>query len=198
MLVTETFFTVGVTDAWTLTPPLQYHHRMASIDRVLHDVHVAPSPVFARPAVALALLTLVSACSSAPAESGDGSASAHDQATPADLAAGVDLSRSPDLSAPDLNASPDIAMSVDLATPPDLTPRDDLARSGCMGNADCDPGSFCKLALQPGCGGAGMCAPRPMICPGIYLPVCGCDKMTYDNACVANSAGQNYSKMGSC
>jgi hypothetical protein len=74
------------------------------------------------------------------------------------------------------------------ATPPD-------AGAGCRDNSACAAGTYCAASA---CGGAGTCAPRPEVCPGIYAPVCGCDGRTYSSACVAGSQGVNVARTGEC
>ena len=67
----------------------------------------------------------------------------------------------------------------------------------CTVNTDCVEEAYC--AKPPGdCDGAGICRPKPQVCPLIFDPVCGCDGMTYDNACVAAGAGVNVSDGGAC
>lgn len=60
----------------------------------------------------------------------------------------------------------------------------------------------------PGAGGSsggaalpapsGVCQEKPEACGEIYAPVCGCDNVTYDNACLAASAGVSVLREGGC
>lgn len=67
--------------------------------------------------------------------------------------------------------------------------------------ASCDPAcartDYCDL-----CASAPVCVVRPedmgRICPTIYMPVCGCDGMTYSNACSLASAGIGMLHDGAC
>jgi len=56
---------------------------------------------------------------------------------------------------------------------------------------DCNALEYCRY--EPGqCGepGAqGACELRPEVCTQVYEPVCGCDGVTYPNACVAAQSG---------
>ena len=66
--------------------------------------------------------------------------------------------------------------------------------AGCL---RCTREQFC--ATPDGmCDVGGTCMPRPELCPGIFLPVCGCDGMTYSNDCAAHAAGQSVAFEGEC
>lgn len=65
----------------------------------------------------------------------------------------------------------------------------------------CERGLFC---LEPAgqcltvADGMGTCASRPGVCPSNFAPVCGCDRVTYPNECVARAAGQSVARTGAC
>ena len=66
--------------------------------------------------------------------------------------------------------------------------------TACTTNADCgSTGSYCKLKE---CTAPGACTTRPLACPSIYLPVCGCDNKTYGNSCSAARAGVSVKHNG--
>jgi hypothetical protein len=46
--------------------------------------------------------------------------------------------------------------------------------------------------------GTGTCQPRPFACPDVYIPVCGCDLVTYGNDCEAYAAGTDVATSGEC
>jgi hypothetical protein len=65
--------------------------------------------------------------------------------------------------------------------------------------SECGPGKMC--VLEPGvCSddAPGTCMPTPDACDLIYAPVCGCDDVTYGNACDARSNGVNILHGGEC
>ncbi len=70
----------------------------------------------------------------------------------------------------------------------------------CSFDGDCsEPGDFC-LFPDGTCGlvSFGTCTPQPDQCILIYDPVCGCDGVTYGNACLAHQAGQSVASEGVC
>jgi hypothetical protein len=72
---------------------------------------------------------------------------------------------------------------------------------GGIAGLTCSPGFFCNYTLDQLCGAAddlGECDPIPEACPEIYSPVCGCDGVTYGNACEANAAGVAVAAEGNC
>jgi hypothetical protein len=67
--------------------------------------------------------------------------------------------------------------------------------------AACAASEFCSFAPDAICGFAdatGVCMPRPEACDTVYAPVCGCDGVTYGNACEANMAGVSVAEQGEC
>ena len=68
---------------------------------------------------------------------------------------------------------------------------------GCESNEDCRRGSYCSKE-QGACDGVGECVDRPQACTRELRPVCGCDGLTYSNACVAASQGATIDYVGEC
>ncbi len=67
----------------------------------------------------------------------------------------------------------------------------------CQATANCVIGEFC-LFVEGTCAPPGSCNPRPEVCPQIYAPVCGCDGVSYGNACEAYGAGASILHPGAC
>ena len=66
----------------------------------------------------------------------------------------------------------------------------------CQDNDACRASEYC--ASEAGCDAPGSCEPRPGVCPLVFDPVCGCDDVTYDNACSAASVGVRVASEGAC
>ncbi|MFQ5517403.1 MAG: Kazal-type serine protease inhibitor family protein, partial [Acidimicrobiia bacterium] len=88
---------------------------------------------------------------------------------------------------------------------PGSTCADLTAAGGCpqlcggIAGIPCDTGEFCNL--PPGrccCDFTGTCEPVPGVCPTVWLPVCGCDGVTYGNECEAAAAGVSIDHPGEC
>ncbi len=66
---------------------------------------------------------------------------------------------------------------------------------GCANNSQCMGGQFCD---KP-CGAAlGRCSQQPAFCDGESRPECGCDGVTYWNACLRRQAGVGFRDRGPC
>lgn len=69
----------------------------------------------------------------------------------------------------------------------------------CLSNEDCEEDHYCAKAIRD-CAGSGTCRPRgtsPDGC-GPKQMVCGCDGVTYTNACWAAAAGQSLRCTDEC
>lgn len=69
--------------------------------------------------------------------------------------------------------------------------------AACTGDSDCAGGAYCRPPPAR-CGEPGACAPRPAYCTAEVQPVCGCDGVTYSNACLAAAAGVGLAGDGEC
>lgn len=73
----------------------------------------------------------------------------------------------------------------------------DAAEGGCVGNDDCAVFEFCAIPDRA-CSGVGECVARAGDC-GPGLPEqCGCDGMTYQDACERAAAGVSLASEGRC
>lgn len=69
-----------------------------------------------------------------------------------------------------------------------------------LAGTPCDPGEYCKHP-EGTCeieDGQGICEVLPQACDDIYDPVCGCDAVTYANACEAAGVGMSVDHVGVC
>ncbi len=112
---------------------------------------------------------------------------AADTTPPADVATETDTTTAPI----------DAGSGVDAGNPVDVGGGPMACQAG--GMASCLPGEYCKLAAGiMACSGAGQCAAMNCMCPKLLKPVCGCDDMTYSNACLAGCKGRNVKSDGKC
>ncbi len=126
----------------------------------------------------------------------DGSGPAVDAAGTPDAAPGsADAARPPDDAAPPVDGP---VVPPDDARPP---PDDGGPGSGvCSTDTPCADDQWCDYA-DNGCGATtffGVCRAKPILCPLVVDPVCGCDFVTYGNECEANLAGVDKGKDGPC
>lgn len=91
-----------------------------------------------------------------------------------------------------------LALTIGLAS----TPSSARVGQSCGGFAGpvCGANEFCQLptgvCFTPEA--VGHCARVPGICSMLFMPVCGCNGMTYGNACEAARARENVRHKGRC
>ncbi|MEM1010450.1 MAG: Kazal-type serine protease inhibitor family protein, partial [Myxococcota bacterium] len=71
---------------------------------------------------------------------------------------------------------------------------------GCVSDINCSTDEECKSFLT--CSNFNVekrCVPKGRkVCPAVFQPVCGCDGITYNNACAAKLAGVDVKSQGKC
>ncbi len=67
----------------------------------------------------------------------------------------------------------------------------------CLTNTDCQSSEYCAKSIGD-CSGNGECTEKPLTCPAVWDPVCGCDNTTYGNGCEAGLASVNIISLGIC
>jgi hypothetical protein len=68
----------------------------------------------------------------------------------------------------------------------------------CESNDQCMTEEFCARREGVCDDQLGLCIPRPDACPDNLDPVCGCDDVSYSNACEAAAAGASVASQGEC
>ncbi len=77
----------------------------------------------------------------------------------------------------------------------------DVPVCGGVAGLACGDKEWCDYPDSNACGAGdffGTCRSRPEVCTRIYLPVCGCDGMTYPNRCEAQTNGVDVLHEGEC
>ena len=62
----------------------------------------------------------------------------------------------------------------------------------------CQEGYYCMIDELNSCAGKGHCKPMPVACTKEQKQVCGCDQMTYGNACMLAAAGWSQASSDPC
>jgi hypothetical protein len=155
-------------------------------------------------AVGLVTVALVAACGGASDDTTDASNEAAadvsresstfdattDAGTPVtkDAAPDVSAESASDSAAPDAIADSAVEAAKEAATadapkdaPLEVSTTD---AGGCSSSTDCLSTQYCYKTMG-NCGGKGVCTTIPSFCPTFCSDVCGCDMVTYCNACYA-------------
>lgn len=133
-------------------------------------------------------------------------AGADDASSPeVDGGPGLDGSTTADAAMPIDAAGEDACVPTPCAAPPDGCHYEGTTPCTCgtlvCAPSACDPGcaatEYCDL-----CGTTQACVTRPppdsVFCPDVFMPVCGCDGMTYGNACELGAANIGLLHAGEC
>ena len=86
-----------------------------------------------------------------------------------------------------------LAGGCDLFNPP-------TTECGGIAGVPCVDGEFCRFD-DGTCGAAdlmGSCEEIPEVCTEDFMPVCGCDDVTYSNRCRASAEGVSVVSDGEC
>lgn len=67
----------------------------------------------------------------------------------------------------------------------------------CADNSECSITELCRTPIGS-CGASGVCEELPTACVDAYIPVCGCDGITYGNECEARLYGVSVNYDGVC
>ena len=72
---------------------------------------------------------------------------------------------------------------------------------GARAGDTCSASEYCAYQEGELCGDGdaeAVCKSRPATCIELYVPVCGCNRKTYDNSCLAAAAGTGIYTAGKC